>query len=256
MLHAADSFGSYGAREQRTVSLRVARAIDKVVTLGIALFLAVLLAVSGYSLWDSYEVLEGSTVSDELTFGELLALSPDVCAWLTIDNTNIDYVVVQGEDNFEYLTKDALGSYDSAGSIFLDASCNRDFTEPYEMIMGHHMASSKMFGDLDLFLDEGFFTEDQTGTLYLPTRTLDLQICAVLTADAYDSVLYGTPVTTTEGLEQVLDRIDELAMYQRSGVELSSDDQVIALSTCASSGSNDRTILVCRVVGESAASYD
>lgn len=243
-------------RGRQSAGMRAARAVDTLVTCGIALILLAILAVAGYSLKDSYDVLEGTTAADEMTFSELLALYPDVCAWLTIDNTNIDYVVTQGEDNFEYLTQDATGEYTASGSIFLDSECSRDFTEPYEVIMGHHMASSKMFGDLDLFLDEDFFSENQTGTLYLPTRTLSLQVCAVLTADAYDGVLYGTPVTTTDGLSRVIDRVNELALYQRDGVELTESDQLIALSTCASSGVNDRTILICRVTGETEASYE
>ncbi len=33
-------------------------------------------------------------------------MNPDVCGWLTLDHTKIDYPVVQGTDNFEYLEKD------------------------------------------------------------------------------------------------------------------------------------------------------
>ena len=39
----------------------------------------------------------------------------------------IDYPVVQGTDNFEYLEKDVLGNPSVAGSIFLDAKSDRNF---------------------------------------------------------------------------------------------------------------------------------
>ena len=158
--------------------------------------LALALAVSAYALWDAYALADGGDgqarlaalkSGDAVSFSELLALNPDVCAWITIDNTNIDYPVVRGKDDFEYLSKDATGAYSASGSIFLDSKCSRDFAEPYEVLMGHHMQYGKMFGDLDKFLDEGFFNQNQTGTLYLPDRTLDLQVCAVVKADAYDS---------------------------------------------------------------------
>ena len=117
--------------------------------------------------------------------------------------------------------------------------------------MGHHMQYGKMFGDLDKFLDEGFFNQNQNGTLYLPDRTLDLQICAVVKADAYDGVYYGTPASA-DRMPALAEKVVQDAVFQRDGLP-SASDQVVALSTCASSGVNERTLLLCRVTGERAA---
>ncbi len=256
---AADSFGSYGARKP-TRALRVACALDRAVVWALGIVLALALAVSAYALWDAYALANGGDSQarlaalksgDSVSFSELLALNPDVCAWITIDNTNIDYPVVRGKDDFEYLSKDATGAYSASGSIFLDSKCSRDFTEPYEVLMGHHMQYGKMFGDLDKFLDEGFFNQNQKGTLYLPDRTLDLQICAVVKADAYDGVYYGTPAGA-DRMPALAEKVAQDAVFQRDGLP-SASDQVVALSTCASSGVNERTLLLCRVTGERAA---
>ena len=135
----ADSFGSYGARK-RTRALRVACALDRAVFWALGVVLALALAVSAYALWDAYALANGGDSQarlaalksgDAVSFSELLALNPDVCAWVTIDNTNIDYPVVRGKDDFEYLSKDATGAYSASGSIFLDSKCSRDFAEPY-----------------------------------------------------------------------------------------------------------------------------
>ena len=61
-------------------------------------------------------------------------MNPDVCGWLTLDHTKIDYPVVQGTDNFEYLEKDVLGNPSVAGSIFLDAKSDRNFHDFYTVI--------------------------------------------------------------------------------------------------------------------------
>lgn len=249
MLLSHDSFGAYG--HGPALPLRAAHAFDKAVTWAIGLLLALALAVSGYALWDSARVFDTSLADgngDALTFAQALAANPDVCAWITVPNTNIDYPVVRGKDDFEYLDKDALGNPTASGAIFLDSECSTTFDEPYEVLMGHHMQHGKMFGDLDKFLEEDFFNQNQQATLKLPSKTLDLQICAVLKADAYDGVLFGMPADQ-QRMQPLVRRIGETAVFQRDGLP-TAQDQLVALSTCASSGTNDRTMLICRVVEE------
>lgn len=256
MQPAADSFGGF-ARRAPSRPLRAARALDRAVTWAIGIVLALACALAGYALWDAYATVSSGSLQarlaalksgDTVSFAELRAINPDVCAWVVINNTGIDYPVVRGKDNFEYLSKDAAGDYSAAGSIFLDSACAADFSEPYEVLMGHHMQYGKMLGDLDKFLDASFFAQNETGALYLPDRTLDLQICAVLQVNAYDGILYGTPVDASR-MQALVNKVSSAALYQRDGLPTASD-QVIALSTCASSGVNERTVLVCRVVGE------
>ena len=89
-------------------------------------------AYAGYALWDNWSILDGSENAlktmveykpDEAegpsyNFSQLMAMNPDVCGWIVMDHTGIDYPIVQGEDNFEYLDKDALGNSEISGSIF------------------------------------------------------------------------------------------------------------------------------------------
>ena len=255
MIAAADTFGSYGRPGPSDLRVRAARAADRVVTGSILVVLLACMLLAGYSLWDGARVLTQDDglekPQDGEDFASLLAANPDVIGWLTVDNTGIDYAVVQGEDNFEYLNRDASGQDAVAGSIFLDSACDPDFTEPYEVIMGHHMEQGKMFGDLDKFLDQEFFDENQTATLMLPARTLSLEVVAVLTADAYDGVIFGTPAGA-DRMDRLVSYVKENAVYQREA-EYLAEDQLISLSTCASSGANARTVVVCKVVGETAA---
>ena len=85
---AADSFGSYGARKP-TRALRVACALDRAVVWALGIVLALALAVSAYALWDAYALANGGDSQarlaalksgDAVSFSELLALNPDVCA--------------------------------------------------------------------------------------------------------------------------------------------------------------------------------
>lgn len=253
MSRSTDSFGYIGARRPPTAGQRAANAFDRLVTVVIVLVLCVAGGISGYSLWDSYMLANGGTTLEKPTsaesFAALRAENPDVVAWLTVDNTRIDYPVVQGEDNFEYLTKDATGEYSASGSLFLDSECDPEFHEPYEVIMGHHMQYSKMFGDLDKFLDQEFFEQNSTAELLLPDRTLELEIVAVLQVDAYNGTVFGMPTTSADGIVAYM---KSNALWQREG-DYNSQDQFIGLSTCDSSGVNERTVVICKVIEEKAA---
>ena len=70
------------------------------------------------------------------SFEELLKLNPDVCAWLTLDGTEVDYPILQGEDNYEYLNKNVYGEFALSGSLYLDSNNSRDFTDKYSLIYG------------------------------------------------------------------------------------------------------------------------
>lgn len=223
------------------------------------------LAYAGYALWDNWSILDGSenalkTMVEykpneaeglSYNFSQLMAMNPDVCGWVVMDHTGIDYPIVQGEDNFEYLDKDALGNPEISGSIFLDCQNNRKFTDPYMVLMGHHMQAGKMFGDLDKYSDETFFQKNTTGKIYLPDRVLNLETAAFLTVDAYDKYIYRIQWDNVSERQELLKRIYEQAQYTR-GEELTTEDQMVALSTCSTSGTNARHVLICRIVHSSA----
>ena len=162
-----------------------------------------LLTLGGYSLyaiWDNAQIyaavdqvqaqlLELKPNEDSKDNGEsfekLRKINPDVRAWLTLDNTKIDYPVLKGSDNLTYINKDVYGNFAMAGSIFLDSGCDSSLCQHYSLLYGHHMENHKMFGDLDLYKNQTFFNENRTGTLYLPERSLKLEIlaCFLLPAD-------------------------------------------------------------------------
>ena len=114
----------------------------------IVLFLVVAGAYSAYALWDNMQVYASvDDIQSQLlkykptpgedngpTFEKLRAINPDVCAWITLDGTKIDYPVLQGEDNLTYINKDVYGNFALAGSIFLDSNCDRSFQKKYSLL--------------------------------------------------------------------------------------------------------------------------
>ena len=59
----------------------------------------------------------------------LQELSDDAIAWLTVNNTTIDYPVMQGDNNDEYINKDPFGKLLAVRLHLLD-SRNKGFLRP------------------------------------------------------------------------------------------------------------------------------
>ena len=119
-----------------------------------------------------------------------------------------------------------------------------------------------MFGDLDKFLSAKFFKAHKKATLYLPKQTLELEVDAVIQADAYDGTIFSTPADYAR-LQEVEAKLQKDAKHLRKGSlgkgspatdgsGTTGQDQIIALSTCADDGANARTIVMCRVVSRTA----
>ena len=172
-------------------------------------------------------------------------INPDVCAWPSLEHTKIDYPVLQGSDNLSYLNRDVYGRFALSGSIYLDARNGRDFSDGYSLLYGHHMEQHKMFGDLDLYRDEDFFTDDPTGTLILPRECYDLHIFAVLLVSASEQCIFEPGQTE---LHELLDFVSRQALHLRPEIveQLASAEapQILALSTCAGEFTDARTVVL------------
>ena len=146
------------------------RTLDAVIL--IVLLLAGLYSV--YSIWDNSQIYQQSMdlqvklrdlkpQEDKPSFAELLQINPDVVAWVTLEGTQIDHPIVQGEDNLEYLNKDVYGDYALSGSIFLDSRCRCDLQEDYLLLYGHHMEKHQMLVIWNLTCSRNFLKHIRRG---------------------------------------------------------------------------------------------
>jgi sortase B len=240
---------------------RAVRAADRLLNGVIALILIVTLAYGGFGLWDTWMIYKNAGVSSDIlkyrpgssgkdgsnpTLSDLQKINPDVVGWLTVDDTAIDYPVVQGETNIEYLNKAVDGSFSLSGSIFLDRRNADDFTDYYSLIYGHHMSGNVMFGEIPEFLEQEYFEEHTSGTLFQPDSTRQIEWFACVRTDAYDSYLFQPGYEEKEDRVELLDYIrQEAVQYREIGVTAS--DQIIALSTCENATTDGRILLIGRL---------
>ena len=233
----------------------IIRGLDHIVNfIALSLILAAMF-LSGYMLWDSHQVYQTAdaknyeayipTEKNTKSFEELQKINPDVCAWLTVDGTKIDYPVVQGETNLEYINQDIYGEFALSGSIFLDSRNDRKFIDSYSLLYGHHMDNGAMFGDVMNYKEKEYFESHKTGTLYLNEQLEKIQWFACVETDAYDEVIYNPQDYKKENLEELMEYIKAHAVQYRLPEKKGKEgrDRIIGLSTCSNDQTNGRVIL-------------
>ncbi len=239
----------------------ILKAANSVINLFVVLCLCVAGLYAAYALWDNNQIYSSAiNVMDDMkklkpvdneegkaSFEELLAINPDVCAWVTLDNTNIDYPVLRGKTNLTYINTDVYGNFSLSGSIFLDSRNNKDFSDSYSLLYGHHMEKSAMFGDLDLYKDKTFFEENSTGSLILPDRSYKLEIFACLLVKAGESSIFNPDRWQTD-IDGLIKYAKANSLYLREEtadkLEQSDSQKVIAFSTCSTEFTDARTIVL------------
>ncbi|MDO4649987.1 MAG: class B sortase [Eubacteriales bacterium] len=243
----------------------ILKLLNGVVSTFIAIIICILAAYSIYALWDNNQIyaaaddvqadlLQMKPIVEEdggASFEELLKINKDVCAWVTLDGTKIDYPVLQGENILSYINTDVYGNFALAGSIFLDNDNDPGFHDSYSLIYGHHMADHKMFGDLDLYEEEKFFNEDTTGSLILPDRSYKLEIFATLLISSSENAIFDPEqwFTDIEGL-MTFTETNALLMHQDTMEALRNDEnpQIVAFSTCSNDFTDARTVVLARMI--------
>ena len=247
------------AGEQREELLfKVIKAGNKILEILAALFIILMLLYGAYSLWDTCQINRRAFISGELmkykpagkpdespSLQELQKINPDVCAWLTVDGTKIDYPVVQGETNLEYINQDIYGEFALSGSIFLDSRNDRKFIDSYSLLYGHHMDNGAMFGDVMNYKEKEYFESHKTGTLYLNEQSEKIQWFACVETDAYDEVIYNPQDYKKENLEELMEYIKAHAVQYRLPEKKGKEgwNRIIGLSTCSNDQTNGRVIL-------------
>lgn len=259
------------------------RTANSTLDLGFIVAMIFLLLAAVYVNWDSMQVYTAADPIQYLQykpsppkmmpFEELQEINSDVIGWLTVYDTNIDYPVVKGEDNDFYLNHGPTKEPEGSGSIYMHYKNNPKFTDFNTILFGHHMTEHKMFGDLDLFLDEDFWNTHEYGNLIYDSQNHGLQFIAMLEVDAYDHVIYRIQDEDEDDRIRYINHIYETAMYVR-GISsetlqnmqktikeaeafslprvrtspLTPDDHLILMSTCSADITNGRFILVAKLL--------
>ena len=233
-----------------------ARVGNRILSIMAGILILLMLSYGMYSLWDTYKIYANSFADEELlkfrptddgednpTLKDLKKLNPDVKAWIQVPKTNIDYPVVQGQDDMEYINKNVYGEIELSGAIFLSCLNKDDFSDPYNLVYGHNMKNGGMFADVADFTNKEYFETHQKGKLYLTDATRKIRFFACMKVTAADAKIYHPDGYRKENLKDLLDYIQANAVQYRD-VNVADENSLIALSTCSEAETNGRVVLI------------
>lgn len=225
---------------------KIIRFIDNLIDKAVFLVCLILFMLGSYGLYDSYMVYQQATDNSILKYkpgyeteeATNKEIKENMVAWITIDDTGIDYPVMQGEDNNEYLNKDPFGEYSLSGSIFLDSRNDPNFGDYYSLIYGHHMEQGMMFGALDEFLNEDYFNSHRNGTITVGEKTYEIRIFAVLECEATEQSIFAPTET-----DNTLNYVKQHALFLDDNALPKKNEKLIGLSTCKYPDTVERTLI-------------
>nr|WP_288707513.1 class B sortase [uncultured Dorea sp.] len=233
-----------------------ARVGNRILSIMAGILILLMLSYGVYSLWDTYKIYANSFADEELlkfrptddgednpTLKDLKKLNPDVKAWIQVPKTNIDYPVVQGQDDMEYINKNVYGEFELSGAIFLSCLNKDDFSDPYNLVYGHNMKNGGMFADVADFTNKEYFETHQKGKLYLTDTTRKIRFFACMKVTAADAKIYHPDGYRKENMKDLLDYIQANAVQYRD-VNVADENSLIALSTCSEAETNGRVVLI------------
>lgn len=187
-----------------------------------------------------------SANESEIDFQTIWQTCPDVVGWLRIENSEIDYPILLGEDNDFYLSHLPDGTANNSGSIILDAANTGLFQESVNILHGHHMRNGSMFGNLDDYKDEDYYLTHSVISLYTPAGDYQVAIFAAYTVNGYT---FGYPTSFEDQVEfdHFIRKAVSATPYE-TGVEVKYGDRILLLSTCAYSYSGARYVVMGKII--------
>lgn len=170
-----------------------------------------------------------------IDFQSLQKENKDICAWIKIPGTEVDYPILRNElDDDYYLEHTVEGKEGLPGSIYMESLNSPDFKDINTVIYGHDMKDGSMFGKLELYKDSSYMKENSKVLIYTPEHIYTYTVFAAVTYDNRH-LLYSFDFSKEEGLSEFLDSINSVRNMNScfdEKINVKSSDKIITLSTC------------------------
>jgi len=171
---------------------------------------------------------------------------PHAVGWLTVPYTAIDYPFVQTADNDFYQRRDLDGKPAQAGTIYMDYRSARDFSDFNTVLYGHNRKNGTMFNSLKRYYDRAFFERHNIGELYLADRACTVEFFAFMIIKYDDHMIYNLP-RGADTANIFMEYVQKNARHYRE-LNITHNDHIITLSTCAFDFANARMVLIGRLI--------
>lgn len=162
----------------------------------------------------------------------LKSKNEDYIFWVSVDNTNISYPVVQTSNNSTYLKTGFNKKKSNSGTIFMD-TLNNFLTDKNVVLYGHNMNNKTMFNNLSKFKDRNFFNQNNKIKIKNTNNGKEYiyEVFSVYHSDNnfdYNTVVFNDSYT----FEDYLNDIKEKSIFKKN-IDVTSRDKIITLTTCS-----------------------
>ena len=243
--------------------MRIIKFIDKLLNFILIMFFITIILFSGYALYDVNEVYNEAELSEDIlkykpeSYKEEAVekfdltdlqnnVNEDICGWIRIDGTNIDYPVLSSKSMTYYLDKDYNKKYSAGGSIFLHGDNDRYFTDDFQIIYGHNMVKNLMFSDINKYEDKKYFDKNSTGILYTQNEIYAIKVYTYNILNSSLDMAYDLDANKNGKNEDILKDLEASAIY-KNDIEVTPEDKFVLLSTCYGVGTPQRSVLFCKL---------
>ena len=196
-------------------------------------------------------VVDPKTLTVLPEYQEFLQQNPDFVGWLTIAGTQIDYPVMQSDDNGYYLNHGFDGKEDSAGIPFMDYRCDYINPTTNTIIYGHNMNNGSMFGSLSEYQDRSFYDEHRVINLDTIYEKREYQVVAVCLSEVQyqdDPTYryYNFINASNDGEYDAFLKTIEAKCVQGNPASIKKTDKLLTLSTCNNYTEDGRLFIVAK----------
>lgn len=188
-------------------------------------------------------VQEEKTTSEKsermLKVEELQKENSDIVGWLEIPDSNINYPVVQGQDNDYYMVHDYKKEYSKNGSLFLDKDYNWDKPSTNLLIYGHNnRGTDSMFCQLLNYKKQSYYDTHKKFRFTTNKEDAEYEIISVFQSKVYYKnetnvfrYYYFIDADSEKEFNDYVNNSKKASLYD-TGVTAEYGDQLMTLSTC------------------------
>lgn len=184
-------------------------------------------------------------------YDRLETRNTDMIGWIRIEDTVIDYPVMQTPDNPDfYLRRGFDKKYSAYGMIYMDASCSLEEECPNYVLYGHHMKNGSMFASIEKYASQEYYEEHPVLGFDTLDAVGDYEVVAAFklpAAQMDNKFAYKLAARTEEDYLAFVDYIKANGFYD-TGITPQWPEQLITLTTCEYTQSDGRFFVVARKV--------
>lgn len=201
------------------------------------------LAQTDTNLFDQILTGDASLFDINIDWDALRAINPDICGWIYVQGTDINYPIMHTSDNDYYLHHNFDNTSSSSGAIFLDCDDNANMENMHNILYGHNMLDGSMFAQILNFKDQDYLNQGNLILIVTPERAYMLRPAFTYICDGAEELRQVNFKSTTD-LHSYIDELMKHAVTE-SVVDVSKIDKLFSLVTCSYEANDVRTVLCC-----------